>query len=103
MSIRTLHFSCNVRPVRLAFLVDKPDPTILEEVFRQNTLLWGGCLNPVVILNGSTRKVVGRHYQFHDTPYEEEAFLTLKEFDPDVLINFNNATLPAFLLSLIHI
>ena len=97
MSIRTLHFSCNVRPVRLAFLVDKPDPTILEEVFRQNTLLWGGCLNPVVILNGSTRKVVGRHYQFHDTPYEEEAFLTLKEFDPDVLINFNNATLPAFL------
>ncbi len=97
MSIRTLHVTCNTRPVRLAFLVDKPDPATLEEVFRLNTLLWGGLLNPVVVLDGSSRKQVGIHYAYIDTPYEQEVLLMLKEFDPDILINYSNAALPASL------
>lgn len=60
MSTRTLQIDCNTRPVRIAFLVDKPDPTTLEKIFELNTLLWGGCFNPVVVLDGSTRKASRR-------------------------------------------
>lgn len=97
MSTRTLHVTCNTRPVRLAFLVDKPDPATLEEVFRLNTVLWGGLLNPIVVLDGSSRKQVGVHYQYIHTPYEQEVLSMLKEFDPDILINYSNVALPALL------
>lgn len=95
MSLRVLHVSCNVRPARIAFVISKPEPAILEEVFRVNTVLWGGLLNPVVVLDDSTRKKVGRHYQYDDTPYAEEVRLLLREFDPDLLINFDASVLPA--------
>jgi hypothetical protein len=95
MSLRVLHVSCNVRPVRIAFVISKPEPAILEEVFRVNTVLWGGLLNPVVVLDGGARKKVGRHYEYGDTPYDEEIRLLLREFDPDLLINFDGSTLPA--------
>lgn len=94
MGTQTLHMICNARPVRLAFLVDKPEPATLEEVFRLNTLLWGGSLNPVVVLDGSTRKQVGRHYDYERLPYDQELLSLLKEFDPDVLINYSNAAMP---------
>jgi hypothetical protein len=90
MSLRVLHVSCNIRPARIAFIISKPEPAILEEVFRVNTVLWGGLLNPVVVLDDSTRKKVGRHYQYNDTPYAEELRLLLREFDPDLLINFDD-------------
>jgi hypothetical protein len=51
MSTQTLHVACNARPMRLAFIVDKPEPTVLEEVFRLNTLLWGGLFNPAVVFD----------------------------------------------------
>jgi hypothetical protein len=95
MSLRVLHVSCNIRPVRIAFVVSKPEPAILEEVFRVNTVLWGGLLNPVVVLDGGARKKVGRHYEYGDTPYDEEIRLLLREFDPDLLINFDGSALPA--------
>jgi hypothetical protein len=95
MSLRVLHVSCNVRPVRIAFIIGKPEPAILEEIFRVNTLLWGGLLNPIVVLDDSTRKKTGRHYQYVDIPYDEEIRLLLREFDPDLLINFDGAALPA--------
>lgn len=95
MSLRVLHVSCNIRPARIAFVINKPEPAILEEVFRVNTLLWGGLLNPVVVLDDSTRKRVGRHYQFGDTSYAEEIRLLLREFDPDLLINCDGSALPA--------
>jgi hypothetical protein len=98
MSLRVLHVSCNVRPARIAFVVRQAEPAILEEVFRVNTVLWGGLLNPVVVLDDSTRKKVGRHYQYGDmTYYDEEIRLLLREFDPDLLINFDSSTLPASL------
>jgi hypothetical protein len=95
MSLRVLHVSCNVRPARIAFVVRNPEPAILEEVFRVNTVLWGGLLNPVVVLDDSTRKQVGVHYQYGGMTYGEEIRLLLREFDPDLLINFDRSTLPA--------
>jgi hypothetical protein len=97
MSTRTLQINCNTRPVRLAFLVDKPDPPTLEKVFELNMLLWGGSLNPVVVLDGSARKQVGAHYTFEDSTYDQEQLWMLKAFDPDILINYSNAQLPAYL------
>jgi hypothetical protein len=97
MSLRVLHVSCNIRPARIAFVISKPEAAILEEVFRVNTVLWGGLLNPVVVLDDSTRTKVGRHYQYDDTPYAEEVRLLLREFDPDLLINFDGSDLPTSL------
>lgn len=97
MSTRTLQINCNTRPVRLAFLVDKPDPSTLEKVFTLNTQLWGGSLNPVVILDGNTRKQVGAYYAYEDSTYEQEQLWLLKAFDPDLLINYSNTQLPSFL------
>jgi hypothetical protein len=97
MSTRTIQINHNIRPVRLAFLVDKPDPATLERVFRLNKLLWGGSLNPMVVLDGSTRKQVGRHYAFEASEYDQEQLRLLKAFDPDILINYSNIELPSFL------
>ncbi len=99
MSTRTLQINCNTRPVRLAFLVDKPDPATLEKVFKLNTLLWGGSLNPVVVLDGSAREQIGAYYAFENSTYEQEQLWMLKAFDPDILINYSNTPLPAFLAS----
>jgi hypothetical protein len=95
MSLHVLHVSCSIRPARIAFVISKAEPAILEEVFRVNTVLWGGLLNPVVVLDDSTRKKVGRHYQYDDRPYAEEVRLLLREFDPDLLVNFDGSVLPA--------
>lgn len=89
MQTRTVHVNCNTRPARLAFLVDKPEPEVLEEVFRLNTLLWGGMFNPVVAMDGTSRKRVGRHYMFEDQTYDREVVLLLEEFDPDFLIDYS--------------
>jgi hypothetical protein len=97
MRIRTIHINCNTRPVRLAFLIDTPDPLTLEKVFKVNTLLWGGFLNPVVVLDGSTRKQLGAHYAYEDSTYEQEQLMLLRAFDPDLLINYSNVELPPFL------
>jgi hypothetical protein len=97
VSTRTLHVICNTRPLRLAFLLDKPDPVSLEEVLRLNTLFWGGLLNPIVVLDGSARKQLGAHYSHIEMSYEQEVLLTLREFDPDILINYSNAAIPASL------
>lgn len=37
-----------LRPIRLAFLVQKDDNRTLREVFRINTCLWGGIYNPII-------------------------------------------------------
>ena len=49
-----------------------------------------GFSNPVVVLDDSTRKKVGRHYEYGDTPYDEEIRLLLREFDSILLINFDD-------------
>jgi hypothetical protein len=97
MSTRTVQIVCNTRPARLAFLIDSPDPAALENVFRLNTLLWGGMLNPVVVLDGSTRKQTGVHYEYEKSDYNLEQLQLLKAFDPDLLISYSSADLPSFL------
>src|SRR5438105_370871 len=97
MGTQTIQINCNTRPVRLAFLVDTANPTTLEQVFRLNTLLWGGLLNPVVILDGSNRKQVGVHYAYEESNYDQEQLWLLEAFDPDILVNYSNAQLPPFL------
>jgi len=79
--------------MRLAFLVDKAELSTLEQVFRLNTLLWGGLFNPVVVLDGSTRRQVGRHYGYETPNYEQEVEVLLREFYPDILINYSNVQL----------
>ena len=97
MSTHTLQINFNTRPVRIAFLIDKPDAVTLERVFKLNTILWGGMLNPVVVIDGSSRAQVGAYYRFENATYEEEQLSLLKAFDPDILINYCSVQLPAFL------
>src|SRR5215472_16401123 len=97
MSATTIQINYNTRPVRIAFLMDKPDPLTLEKVLALNTSLWGGSLNPVVVLDGSARKQVGAHYTHEDSTYEQEQLWLLKAFDPDFLINYSNVPLPDYL------
>lgn len=97
MGAQTVQINYNTRPVRLAFLVDKPDPSTLEKIFSLNMTLWGGSLNPVVVLDGSTRKQVGPHYAYEDSTYEQEQLWLLKAFDPDILINYSDIQLPGYL------
>ena len=97
MGARTVQINYNTRPVRLAFLVHKPDPTILEKVFTLNMTLWGGSLNPIVVLDGSTRKQLGPHYAYEDSTYEQEQLWLLKAFDPDILVNYGGIQVPDYL------
>ena len=97
MGTWTIQINYNTRPVRLAFLVDKPDPPTLEKIFALNMTLWGGSLNPVVVLDGSKRKQVGAHYVYEDSTYEQEQLWLLKAFDPDILINYSPIQLPDYL------
>src|SRR5579864_7392613 len=87
------HVTCKVRPARLAFLMEKPDHAVLQEILKINTLLWGGALNPIVILDGSACP----SEQFPSTSYEEGIVQLLREFDPDVLINYSDTNLPTAL------
>lgn len=102
MGTSTIQISYNTRPVRLAFLVDKPDPSTLEKIFTLNMTLWGGSLNPVVVLDGSTRKQVGAHYAYEDSTYEQEQLWLLRAFDPDILINYSAIQLPEYLAPFRH-
>jgi len=95
MGTKTIQINCNVRPVRTAFLVEKPDPAAIEKIFSLNSILWGGMLNPVVVLDGSARSQVGAFYAGENVPYAEEQFSLLKAFDPDIFINYSNARLPS--------
>jgi hypothetical protein len=70
--------------------MEKPEHSVLQEILNINTLLWGGILNPIVVLDGSTCPT--EEYPSHT--YEEGVVRLLREFDPDVLINFSGVELP---------
>lgn len=89
----------NIRPARVAFLMGKPEHDVLQEIINVNTLLWGGILNPIVVLDGSTCPTE----QFPSYTYDEGIVRLLREFDPDVLINFSSAEgVPPFLNAFKH-
>jgi hypothetical protein len=97
MATCTVQVNYSMRPARIAFLVEKADPAVLEQIFRLNTTLWGGLLNPIVALDGRDRLQVGRHYAYGALPYEQELLALLRAFDPDILINYSGVDLPRFL------
>jgi hypothetical protein len=91
----TIEARCNARPTRLAFILPHPDRNLLLSVIARATTLWGGLFNPIIILDGSTRKTAGVHY----TTLPTEPYLTiqsniLKAFDPDLLISYSSDPLP---------
>jgi len=89
-STQVLHLNAKVRPVRIAFLLAKPEHSILQEIVQINTTLWGGILNPIVVLDGSTCPS-----EMHPSrTYEEGLVGLLREFDPDIVINYSDVSLP---------
>jgi len=54
-------------------------------------------LNPIIILDGSKRSQLGRHYLYQESDYDREQLSLLKAFDPDLLINYSSSTLPEYL------
>ena len=96
MATTTIEAQCNARPTRLAFVIPNDDKDLLRTVIARTTNLWGGMLNPIVILDDSNRVIQGRHHEprMRD-PYLELQANVLREFDPDVVINFGPVDLPA--------
>jgi hypothetical protein len=95
MATTTIEARCNARPTRLAFILPHPDRALLFSVIARATSLWGGLFNPIIILDGSTRKTAGVHYtRFPPDPYLRVQSDTLKAFDPDLLINYSANPLP---------
>jgi hypothetical protein len=99
----TIEARCNARPTRLAFILPQPDRTLLFSVIARATTLWGGLFNPIIILDGSTRKAAGVYYNMlPPEPYLRVQSETLQAFDPDLLINYSGNALPAELKAWQH-
>ena len=94
MATTTIEAQCNARPTRLGFILDKPDHDKMNAVLARACSLWGGMFDPIVILDDSTRKATGRHYQYGVDPYMEMQADLLKAFDPDLLIKYSEGGLP---------
>jgi hypothetical protein len=95
MATTTIEARCNARPTRLAFVLPTPDRTQLLNVITTATTLWGGRFNPIVILDGTTQRIDGRHYALGGRdPYLTRQANLLREFDPDLLIAPNGTVLP---------
>lgn len=87
---------CNARPTRLAFILPTADRVQLMNVIMRATTLWGGVFNPIVILDDTGRRVVGRHYELAPpNPYLGLKADLLRSFDPDLLISYGDKPLPA--------
>jgi hypothetical protein len=88
MGTQTIQVNCTTRPIRLAFVLQDYDPDRLEELFRLNTLLWGGSYNPIVVLGEGDENSVS---QSHLTDQIE----IIEAFDPDFIVNCGIRNLPA--------
>src|ERR1700691_6212679 len=103
MSTTTIEARCNARPTRLAFILSTPDRAQLLNVITRATTLWGGRFNPIVILNDTGRRAVGRHYELAPRdPYMSRQADLLMAFDPDLLISYSDAPLPVELSAWTH-
>ena len=95
-STTTIEARCNARPTRLAFILSTPNRADLLNVITRATTLWGGRFNPIVILDDTGRRAVGRHYELAPRdPYTTRQADLLKAFDPDLLISYSDEPLPA--------
>ena len=95
MATSTIEVTCNARPTRLAFVVPAPDRDLLLSVIARATSLWGGLFNPIVVLDGTTREVLGRQERMiSQDQYLERQRDILRAFDPDLLVMFGAGQLP---------
>ncbi|MGA8875915.1 MAG: hypothetical protein WB555_10290 [Candidatus Korobacteraceae bacterium] len=103
MATTTIEAQCNARPTRLAFILSKPDREQLKAVFARASTLWGGVFDPIVILDGATRRTAGVHYTtYPGDPYPKLQADLLKAFDPDLLITYSEDDLPRELMAWKH-
>jgi hypothetical protein len=103
MATTTIEARCNARPTRLAFILPRPDRDLLFNVFARATSLWGGVLNPIVVLDDSARKTAGMHYAMPPPdPYLTAQAEMLKAYDPDLLVNYSPDPLPSELKAWQH-
>lgn len=95
MGTTTIEARCNARPTRLAFILPRPDRDVMLNVIKRATTLWGGMFNPIIILDDSARVARGVHYErLSPQPYIERQDDILRSFDPDLLINYSDDSLP---------
>ena len=90
---KKITISKKLRPIRLAFLVDKDDKRTLRDVFRVNTCLWGGIYNPIIPFFKRTPK------NWEDRRFRHPAASSilkgyLDSFDPDYLVIKDKQKLP---------
>lgn len=96
MATTSIEARCNARPTRLAFILPTADRERLISVITRATTLWGGGYNPIVILDDTGRRVVGRQFELGPpSPYLTLKADLLKAFDPDLLISYGDTPLPA--------
>lgn len=74
-----------LRPIRLAFLVNKEDKKALREVFRINTCLWGGVYNLIIpCFKKIPENWENRHFRLPAASSILKGYLD--SFDPDYLV-----------------
>ncbi len=93
MRDRTITITKKLRPIRLAFLVDKEDKKTLREVFRINTCRWGGIYNPIIPFYKRTPR------NWEDRRFSKTSAASilrgyLDSFDPDYLVLKDKQELP---------
>ena len=71
-----------LRPIRLAFLINKEDKGTLREAFRINTCLWGGIYNSIIPFFQKTPKNWEDH-RFRHPPASSILEGYMNSFDPD--------------------
>lgn len=93
---RIITINKRLRPIRLAFLVEKDDKRTLREVFRLNTCLWGGIFNPIVPFFKRTPKIWEKN-RFKLPTALSIVNGYLDAFEPDFLVVKDKTSLPNLL------
>ena len=85
-----------LRPIRLAFLVNKEDKQTLRKVFRINSCLWGGVYNPIIpFFKRTPRNWEDRCFRHPSASSILKGYLDA--FDPDYLVAKDKQKLPGSL------
>jgi hypothetical protein len=83
----------NLRPLKLAFLVDPADKVALTEAIQINSFLWGGMFNPIIPVFRRLPPVWQERFHGHLTAH---TLVTrhLDAFDPDYVITVGKTSPP---------
>src|SRR6266852_2692699 len=83
ISGKTVNTTLALRPVRLGFVIERPDRELLHTIIQANSFLWGGVYNPIIptLVLGSEKGSGG-----HQVSQEELVHGYLETYDPDVIV-----------------